>query len=211
MKTELLKEGISQLGLSCSDHQIELLQRYSELLLKWNKVYNLTSIRNPDEVLTHHILDSLSIIPVYRSLHPDPITVMDVGSGGGLPAIPLAIMCPDYDVTMVDTVGKKCAFLTQCIVELGLKNAKVLNKRVETIMGKTYDVLSSRAFASLSLFVDLTYHLVKDGGHWLAMKGVMPEQEMTELPEFVKVKNIYELDVPFLNENRQLVDIVIGE
>ena len=81
MKTELLKEGISQLGLSCSDHQIELLQRYSELLLKWNKVYNLTSIRNPDEVLTHHILDSLSIIPVYRSLHPDPITVMDVGSG----------------------------------------------------------------------------------------------------------------------------------
>jgi 16S rRNA (guanine527-N7)-methyltransferase len=120
-------------------------------------------------------------------------------------------MCPDYDVTMVDTVGKKCAFLTQCIVELGLKNAKVLNKRVETISGKAYDVLSSRAFASLNLFVDLTYHLVKDGGHWLAMKGVMPEQEMTELPGFVKVKNIYELNVPFLNENRHLIEIVMGK
>ena len=94
MNTSLLKKGIHQLGLECSEEQIVALERYSQLLLKWNKVYNLTSIRNPDEVLTHHILDSLSIIPIYRSLYPGSISIMDVGSGGGLPAIPLAIMCP---------------------------------------------------------------------------------------------------------------------
>ena len=110
---------------------------------------------------------------------------------------------------MVDTVGKKCAFLTQCIVELGLKNAKVLNTRVENIKNKTYDVLSSRAFASLSLFVQLTNHLLTDGGVWLAMKGVMPEQEIAELQSIVKVEKIYELDVPFLNENRHLVKMAL--
>ena len=209
MNTSLLKKGIHQLGLECSEEQIVALERYSQLLLKWNKVYNLTSIRNPDEVLTHHILDSLSIIPIYRSLYPGSISIMDVGSGGGLPAIPLAIMCPEYQVTMVDTVGKKCAFLTQCIVELGLKNAKVLNSRVENIKNKTYDVLSSRAFASLSLFVQLTNHLLTDGGVWLAMKGVMPEQEIAELQSIVKVEKIYELDVPFLNENRHLVKMAL--
>ncbi|MBO7173447.1 MAG: 16S rRNA (guanine(527)-N(7))-methyltransferase RsmG [Burkholderiaceae bacterium] len=209
MNTSLLKKGIHQLGLECSEEQIVALERYSQLLLKWNKVYNLTSIRNPDEVLTHHILDSLSIIPIYRSLYPGSISIMDVGSGGGLPAIPLAIMCPEYQVTMVDTVGKKCAFLTQCIVELGLKNAKVLNTRVENIKNKTYDVLSSRAFASLSLFVQLTNHLLTDGGVWLAMKGVMPEQEIAELQSIVKVEKIYELDVPFLNENRHLVKMAL--
>lgn len=205
MKVELLKSGISQLGLECSESQIEKLQRYSELLLKWNKVYNLTSIRNPDEVLTHHILDSLSIIPVYKDLYPTEISVADIGSGGGLPAIPLAIMCPEYKVTMVDTVGKKCAFLTQCIVELGLKNAQVLNQRVENIQGKSFDVLSSRAFASLSLFVELTTHLLKEDGVWLAMKGVKPNQEISELPSNIFVKKIFELTVPYLNENRHLV------
>ena len=210
MNTELLKKGISQLGLECSESQVELLLRYSQLLLKWNKVYNLTAIRNPDEVLTHHILDSLSIIPIYRDLYSDSISICDVGSGGGLPAIPLAIMCPHYQVTMVDTVGKKCAFLTQCIVELGLKNAKVLNTRVENIKGKSFDVLSSRAFASLPLFVELTKHLLKDGGVWLAMKGILPEQEMSELQSIVSVREIYKLDVPYLEENRHLIKMVVN-
>ena len=210
MNTELLKKGISQLGLECSESQVELLLRYSQLLLKWNKVYNLTAIRNPDEVLTHHILDSLSIIPIYRDLYPDSISVCDVGSGGGLPAIPLSIMCPHYQVTMVDTVGKKCAFLTQCIVELGLKNAKVLNTRVENIKGKSFDVLSSRAFASLPLFVELTKHLLKDGGVWLAMKGILPEQEMSELQSIVSVREIYKLDVPYLDESRHLIKMIVN-
>ena len=210
MNTELLKKGISQLGLECSESQVELLLRYSQLLLKWNKVYNLTAIRNPDEVLTHHILDSLSIIPIYRDLYSDSISICDVGSGGGLPAIPLAITCPHYQVTMVDTVGKKCAFLTQCIVELGLKNAKVLNTRVENIKGKSFDVLSSRAFASLPLFVELTKHLLKDGGVWLAMKGILPEQEMSELQSIVSVREIYKLDVPYLDENRHLIKMVVN-
>ena len=211
MNTELLKSGIAQLGLECSDTQVELLLRYSQLLLKWNKVYNLTALRNPDEVLTHHILDSLSIIPIYQDLYPDSISVCDVGSGGGLPAIPLAIMCPQYQVTMVDTVGKKCAFLTQCIVDLGLKNAKVLNTRVENIKGKFFDVLSSRAFASLPLFVDLTSHLLKDDGVWLAMKGVLPKLEMQELQSIVTVREIYKLDVPYLEENRHLIKMVMNK
>lgn len=205
MNIDLLKKGLQQLGLDYTERQIDLLLRYSQLLLKWNKVYNLTSIRNPDEVLTHHILDSLSIIPVYRELYPEAISIMDVGSGGGLPAIPLSIMCPDYEVTMVDTVGKKCAFLTQCTVELGLKNAKVLNSRVENIQNKTFDVLSSRAFASLSLFVQLTQHLLNDRGIWLAMKGVLPEQEILDLQSQIQVQKIYELKVPFLNEERHLI------
>ena len=133
-----------------------------------------------------------------------------MGSGGGLPAIPLAIMCPHYQVTMVDTVGKKCAFLTQCIVEFGLKNAKVLNTRVENIKGKSFDVLSSRAFASLPLFVELTKHLLKDGGVWLAMKGILPEQEMSELQSIVSVREIYKLDVPYLDESRHLIKMIVN-
>ncbi len=211
MDLTVLKEGIAQLGLECSDLQIEQLNRYSQLLLKWNRVYNLTSIRNPEDVLTHHILDSLSIVPQYKELFKGPVSVLDVGSGGGLPAIPLAIMMPDYQVSMVDTVGKKCAFLTQCVVDLGLKNARVFNQRVEKIVDKKFDVLSSRAFSSLELFVKLTKHLLKDGGVWLAMKGVNPQQEIAALPKDIMVKNIYPLEVPFLKEDRHLVEMVLSK
>lgn len=207
-QTDLLDQGLEALGLFCTQDQRAQLLDYAQMLLKWNKVYNLTAIRNFDEVITHHLLDSLSIVPVYRQLFGDSLSVLDVGSGGGLPAIPLAIMMPNYSVSMCDTVGKKCAFLTQASLTLNLKNTTVINNRVEKVSGIQFDVISSRAFASLELFTQLTAHLLKDAGCWLAMKGVIPQAEMSELAEKVLVSEVLPLKVPFLEEQRHLIKMV---
>ncbi len=203
-----LEKGIDELGLCMTSEQITKLDRFAELLYKWNKTYNLTSIKTKEDVLTHHILDSLAVIPLLKKECSAEAKILDVGSGGGLPAIPLAIACPTFDVTMVDTVGKKAAFLTQCCVSLGLKNARALHTRVENIQGSSYEAITSRAFASLCLFTDLTSHLLTDDGRWFALKGPNIVQEIQELPADRELVEIWEVQVPFLNEKRHLLKIL---
>ena len=163
-----LEEGLATLGLEASVDQVDQLMRFAGLLQKWNKVYNLTAIRRDDEILTHHLLDSAALVPFVKRLGPDAVNVLDVGSGGGLPSIPLAILRPDLRVTAVDAVSKKTAFLTQAAIELGLRNYSTRHARIERLSGQ-YDLITSRAFANLQDFVDLTRHLIKPDGLWLAM------------------------------------------
>ena len=204
-QTELTK-GLETLGVTADSAQVEKLVRFAGLLERWNKVYNLTAIRCRDDILTHHLLDSAALVPHTADFLPQGGTVLDVGSGGGLPSIPLAVLRPDVKVTAVDAVSKKTAFLTQAGIELGLRNFPARHSRVEKLSGG-YDVMTSRAFASLSDFVSLTRHLMKPGGVWLAMKGVIPEDEIKALPDDTEVAEIRPLQVPGLPEQRHLIVI----
>jgi 16S rRNA (guanine527-N7)-methyltransferase len=181
--------------------QNEQLAAYLALLQKWNGVYNLTSIRNPQEMRTLHLADCLAVVPHF----PEAGRVLDVGSGGGLPGIVLAIMKPALQLTLCDTVQKKCAFLQQVKGELQLENVQVQHARVETLQGE-FDVITSRAFAELALMVQLTRHLLKPQGYWLAMKGLAPEAEIAALPKDLHAQ-ITPLEVPGLNAARCLVKI----
>ena len=204
-QTELTK-GLETLGVTADSAQVEKLVRFAGLLERWNKVYNLTAIRCRDEILTHHLLDSAALVPHTADFLPQGGTVLDVGSGGGLPSIPLAVLRPDVKVTAVDAVSKKTAFLTQAGIELGLRNFTARHSRVEKLSGG-YDVMTSRAFASLSDFISLNRHLMKPGGVWLAMKGVIPEDEIKALPDDTEVAEIRPLQVPGLPEQRHLLVI----
>lgn len=201
-----LEAGLAELGLAegeAAAAAAEKLLRYAALLLKWNKVYNLTAIRSADEILTHHLLDSAAAVPFFQSRAPQAKRVLDVGSGGGLPAVPLALLRPDLAVEAVDAVGKKTAFINQAAIELGLRNLRAKHSRVEKLAG-SYDVIISRAFASLADFTSLTAHLLAPGGRWFAMKGAAPEAEAAEL-RLAEVEEVIELRVPGLNEVRHLV------
>ena len=189
-----------------SNEQIQMIDAYSALLYKWNKTYNLTSITNNDDVLTHHILDSLAAVPIFKRYVFEGAKVLDVGSGGGLPAIPLAIACPDVSVSLVETVGKKTAFLTQVALSLKLKNVKVFNSRVENLKNLSFDVISSRAFSSLENFINLSSHLIKPEGCWVALKGQVPVDEINSIRDSFRTK-IVQISVPFLNEDRNIVVI----
>ena len=199
-----LVEGLNKLGLQPTETMVDQLVQFGSLLLRWNKVYNLTAIRNEYDVLTHHLLDSATLVPFVEKMNPEAKKVLDVGSGGGLPAIPLAILRPDLSVTAVDAVAKKTAFLTQAGIELGLKNFKAVHARVEKMNG-SYDIISSRAFASLEDFTDWTQALLAEDGYWLAMKGNIPNDELKSLEKAVKVQEIFPLHVPDLEEERHLV------
>ncbi len=199
-----LQEGIKELNLSASDKQLQMLDKYSELLFKWNKTYNLTAITDKDDVLTHHILDSLSVVNVFKNYLVPNGSMLDVGSGGGLPAIPIAIMLPNCKVSMVETVGKKAAFLRQVTLNLKLTNVQVFHERVENLNHPPFDVISSRAFSSLKNFIDLSKHLLKEDGYWLALKGQKPDAELKEIKNVVSIV-VQEVKVPFLNENRNIV------
>ncbi len=205
-----LAAGAATLGLALTDIQIKALSSFGELLTRWNRVYNLTAIRVGERMLTHHLLDSLSLVPplvaVGARQSQAPLRVLDVGSGGGLPGIPLAIACPHVEVTMVDTVQKKTAFLTQAAVELHLTNVRVLHARVENLTGQ-FDVITSRAFAALADFVGWTRHLLAPGGCWLAMKGRLDPAELAALPSSVSVSASLPLRVPGLAEERHLLEI----
>ena len=207
-----LRAGASALGLSLDPQQVASLLAYQGLLGKWNRVYNLTAIRRAEDMLTHHLLDSLAAVPhLMRWATRDgvPPRVLDVGSGGGLPGIPLAIAAPALEVTMVDIVQKKTAFLTQCKAELGLRNAHVHWGRVEQLQdARGYGVITSRAFAELADFVTWAGHLLAPGGHFVAMKGVHPGAEAQALPAGWAVTAIERLQVPGLDAERHLV--VIG-
>lgn len=201
----ILADGLKKFGLDCGDDVVGKFQAYADLLIKWNRVYNLTAITRREEVLTHHLLDCMAMIPYVKALRPNARSVLDVGSGGGLPAVPLAILRPDLQVRAVDAVGKKVAFINNAAIELGLKNLRGIHSRVEQISGQKFDVITSRAFSSLDLFVNLTRNLLADGGCWAAMKGIEPISEVESLPDFVKVVDTIRLEVPGLEEQRHLI------
>jgi 16S rRNA (guanine527-N7)-methyltransferase len=200
----VLEEGIVAMHLDVSPAQQETLMDYLALMFKWNSVYNLTSLRDPMQMVTHHLLDSLAAVPAFAQAH----NVLDVGSGGGLPGIVLAIVRPDMKVSMIDTVHKKTAFLTQVKAELGLANVTVYTARVEQLqVSDKFDVITSRAFADLSDFVNWSSHLLAEGGRYIALKGVAPKDEQERLPAAWQVTGVEPLQVPRLGAERHLVHI----
>ena len=200
MKDDLIEQAAS-MGVPISHAQSQQLLAYLSLIGKWNRVHNLTAVRDPHKMLTHHILDSLSVNPYVKAKN-----LLDVGSGAGLPGIPLAIMNPQQHVTLSDSNRKKAAFQQQAIIELGLSNVNVMAGRVEELRpDQKFDGIISRAFSEINLFIELTRHLLIEGGCWYAMKGVYPEQELSALPDGVKVSFTHELNVRMLDAKRHLV------
>ena len=201
----LLLTAAGQLGVPMNAEQLACLVAYLALLQKWNKVYNLTAVRDPQEMLTHHLIDSLAAVaPLRRHAAGRPVQVLDVGSGGGLPGVVIAICCPEMQVHCVDTVAKKAAFIQQAAAELRLPNLRGLHARVESLPGP-YDLITSRAFASLPDFVTWSGAALASHGVWLAMKGKPPSAEIAALPPSVEVFHVEPLIVPGLNAERCLV------
>ena len=206
-----LQAGAASLALDLGDAQLAQLMDFLALLQKWNKVYNLTAVRDPQEMMTHHLLDSLAAVaPLRRQATAlqaqgraaEGVRLLDVGSGGGLPGVVFAICCPEVDVSCVDTVGKKAAFIQQAAVALKLRNLHGLHARVETLT-TPYDIISCRAFASLPDFVTWSRGALAAGhGVWLAMKGKHPDDEIAALPAGVQVFHVEQLAVPGLDAER---------
>ena len=199
----ILRAGLQQLQLELNDRQISQLLDYQALIGKWTKVYNLTAVRDPAEMMTHHLLDSLAVIaPLLR--HMKQGKLLDVGSGAGLPGTVIAICCPAIVVTCVDTVAKKATFIKQVALELKLSNLAGLHSRVENI-AQTYDVICSRAFASLNDFTLWSYKALAPDAAWMAMKGKHPTDELAALPATVDVFHVEQLQVPGLDAERCVV------
>jgi 16S rRNA (guanine527-N7)-methyltransferase len=215
----ILRQGLAAMGLALTDAQIAQLLAYLELIQKWTKVYNLTAVRDPLEMLTHHVLDSLAVIqPLQHQLAlaraaqaaaqdglavPSP-RLLDVGSGAGLPGVVIAICCPTITVHCVDTVAKKAAFIQQVALTLKLPNLRGIHARVESLTDK-YQVISSRAFASLADFTSWSVAALAEQGVWMAMKGKHPAEEITALPPSVEVFHVEQLQVPGLDAERCIV------
>lgn len=208
---EQLEQGALQLNLALDSTQVDTLMAFLDLLQKWNKVYNLTAVRDPQEMMTHHLLDSLAAVPALRR-HVDslgkaagePVAQLDVGSGGGLPGVVFAVCCPDVDVHCVDTVAKKAAFLQQAAVTLKLPNLKGIHARVESLTGP-YEIVSCRAFASLVDFTTWSRSAIAPDGIWFAMKGKKPDDEIAALGGDVEVFHVEPLKVPALDAERCIV------
>jgi len=200
----VLDQGIKDMTLAVTPEQQTKLMGYLALMNKWNGVYNLTSLRDPHQMVTHHLLDSLAAVPAFAAAR----NVLDVGAGGGLPGIVLAIVRPDMKVSMIDTVHKKTAFLNQVKAELKLTNVSVHTMKVqELVVEDKFDVITSRAFADLSDFVNWSGHLLAEGGKFIALKGVAPSEERERLPQDWKVVDLQPLWVPRLQAERHLVFI----
>ena len=196
-----LAAGIAALGLSLPEDAEAKLSAYLALLDKWNRVYNLTAVRETERMVSHHLLDSLAILA-----HISPGRSLDVGSGAGLPGIPLAIARSDLEVTLIDSVAKKTAFLLQVKAEVGLENISVVTGRVETYQAPLgFNTITSRAFSDLKEFVTLTRHLLAPGGRWLAMKGLYPHEEIAQLPSWVRLSAEHVLTIPGLDATRHLI------
>lgn len=194
------------LGLSLADTQIDQLLAYLDLIQKWNKVYNLTAVRDPQQMLVQHLIDSLSLLPALRRhAAGQALRLMDVGSGGGLPGVVVAICEPAIDVTCVDAVGKKATFIKQVAAELGLSNLHGEHARVEQLEAPPFDLITSRAFASLLDFTTLTRRHLKPGAIWLAMKGQHPTEEIAALHADLEVFHVEQLQVPGLDAQRCLI------
>ena len=204
-----LEAGLTELGLALSATQVDQLLAYQALIAQWNKVYNLTAVRDPAEMLTHHLLDSLAAVPpLLRHTQGQQAAVLDVGSGGGLPGVVLAITCPQLTVHCVDTVAKKAAFVQQVAASLKLPNLRGIHARVESLCaeaGQGYDVVCSRAFASLVDFTNWSRTALKPGAVWMAMKGKHPSDELAALPSEVEVFHVEQLLVPGLDAERCIV------
>ena len=205
-----LRSGLDQLNLVLGDDQVGRLLDYLALIQKWTKVYNLTAVRNPEEMLTHHLLDSLAVVaPLRLQVQALPtvdgeIRLLDVGSGAGLPGVVIAICCPEFVVHCVDTVAKKAAFIQQVAVQLKLPNLRGIHTRVESLTDK-YQAISSRAFASLVDFTNWSGAALAEQGVWMAMKGKHPGEEIAALPSGVEVFHVEPLVVPGLGAERCLV------
>lgn len=208
LRPEVIGAGATQLGVALDEAQLARLAEFARLLARWNATHNLTAIRGVDDMLTHHLLDSLALVPHFVRVTAGEAAarVLDVGSGGGLPGIVLAIAAPRARVTLVDAVQKKCAFLTQARLELGLGNVEVVHGRVEALLVPPFDVIVSRALSTLAQFVAWTRHLLRPGGCWLAMKGALPAEELSELPPDVRAE-IIPLEVPGLKQRRHLIEV----
>lgn len=204
-----LEAGLVKLGLALSPQQVDQLLGYQALIAQWNKVYNLTAVRDPQEMLTHHLLDSLAAVPpLLRQTEGRALSVLDVGSGGGLPGVVLAIVCPHLTVHCVDTVAKKAAFVQQVAASLKLPNLRGIHARVESLKadaGQGYDVVCSRAFASLLDFTTWSRAALKPDAVWMAMKGKHPADELAVLPADVAVFHVEQLQVPGLDAERCIV------
>ena len=196
---EELQRGILELGLKIDAATQHKLLDYLSLLVKWNRVYNLTAIRDPQQMVSHHLLDSLAVLP-----HLWPGRWLDVGCGAGLPGVVMAIVHPDWSVTLLDSNSKKTGFVQQAVIELGLKNARVCCARVEEFQGEKFDGIISRAFTELGDFIGITRHLLAKQGRWAAMKG-LPEQELAGVPDDCLVEEVLPLRVPGLDAARSLV------
>jgi len=203
-----LRAGLQALGLVLSDLQVGQLLDYLALIQKWNKVYNLTSVRDPAEMLSLHLLDSLAAVPPLQrhlaSLGQGARKLLDVGSGGGLPGVVFAICCPELSVSCVDTVAKKAAFVQQVAAELRLGHLRGVHARVESLSGP-FDVVSCRAFASLPDFVNWSQAALGEGSVWLAMKAKHPVDELAALPATVQVFHVEQLQVPGLEAERCII------
>ena len=204
---KVLRDGAERLGLALTDVQSQRLLAYGALILKWNKVYNLTALRDPALVLTHHLLDSLSVIGPLQRQRPVidgmGLRLLDVGAGAGLPGVVIAILRDDIDVSCLDAVAKKAAFVQQVAAELKLSNLRGVHARVESLTG-AYELISCRAFASLSDFYQGSKQLLTSDGIWLAMKGKVPEAELSALQD-VDVFHVEHLQVPGLDAERCIV------
>ncbi|HDL5524354.1 TPA: 16S rRNA (guanine(527)-N(7))-methyltransferase RsmG [Mannheimia haemolytica] len=195
-----LNRLLAQAEINLTDQQKEQLVGFVRLLDKWNKAYNLTSVRNPDEMLVKHILDSLVV-----SRHLQGETFIDVGTGPGLPGIPLAIANPDKQFVLLDSLGKRITFIKNALRELGIKNVTTVQSRVEEYTESQFDGVLSRAFASLNDMIDWCYHLPTENGKFYALKGVYDEQEITEIKQPIQLVEVIKLEVPELVGERHLV------
>lgn len=203
---EVLRTGLLTLGIALPETAIEKLLAYVELLVKWNQIYNLTAIRDRDEMVTQHLLDSLAILPYLKSALDDTKTLADIGSGAGLPGIPIAIACPDLAVTLIDTVQKKSAFQQQARISLVLSNVSIYSGRVEQMKLKDqFYMVTARAFSDLPILVKAAAPLLRPGGRIFAMKGVYPKQEVASLPADWCVISAHQLQVPGLKAERHLL------
>lgn len=210
LTAEAVITGSRKLGLELNTQQADQLVTFGQLLLKWNRTYNLTALRSEQEVYSLHLLDSLTMATPIETLGLSKARLLDVGSGGGLPAIPMAVMFPQASFTLVDAVKKKTIFLRMVAAELGLKNVQVIHGRVEELQLEPFAAASCRAFASLRDFVLLTKNLVGPDGFWLAMKAREDEEEEKELPDDVSVARIFPLQVPDVDVQRRLVVLQRG-
>lgn len=200
----LLRRGLAELALGLSVEAQQKLLDYVSLLAKWNRVYNLTAIRDPADMVVKHLLDSLAVAPY---LHGE--NIVDVGSGPGLPGIPLAVANPTLRFTLIDSATKKTRFMTQAVAELGLANVEVIHTRVEEYRPATpFNTVLSRAFASLHDMLNGTAHLCAEGGAFLAMKGAYPEAELREVPPGFHVSDVIRLQVPLLDGERHLLIVI---
>lgn len=201
-----LVDGAAALGVSLSADSEGKLLAYLALLSKWNRVYNLTAVRDPAAMLVQHLLDSIAIVaPLHRWTGGRPVRLLDVGSGAGLPGVVIAALLPEIEVSSVDAVGKKASFVRQVAGELALRNLHAVHARVESLVDGSFDVIVSRAFASLANFVALTRRHARTGSVWLAMKGLHPAEELQALPNEIDVFHVEQLNVPGLDAARCLI------